>query len=173
MRRTVVGLILVMLTLSGCATTVAGSGEPPTGRWTLPEAQQHYLAYVSHGNQDIEIVNRLICTCVTQLDPHQLANACTTVAGDDLTLAQNLEAGQWPETAVSAIDSLAGAVKSQAKGYQSCGAATSVASMRSHEAGASKTTAQATAVREALGLPPVGPPQMAPSSVVSSPPGAY
>lgn len=172
MRRLAAGLLLVMLAVSGCATTVVGSGEPPTGRWTVAQSQQHYLDYVAPGNEDIAIVNRLICTCVAELDPRQLANACAAVATADLTLAQNLETGPWPENAVSAIDALANANKSQAKGYQSCAAATSLASMRSAEAGAFKTTTQADAARKALGLPSVGPAEMAPTSVVSRPPVA-
>ena len=47
MRRAVVGLAIAMLALTGCTTTAIGSGEPLTGRWTLPQAQQHYLDYVA------------------------------------------------------------------------------------------------------------------------------
>ena len=99
-----------------------------------------------------------------------------TIAVEHIRIASGrpfAEVRQRLESAVPAIDTLARALRSQAKGYQSCAAATSLASMRSREAGASTTTAEATAVRRALGLPPVGPAEMAPRSVVSSPPGAY
>jgi hypothetical protein len=172
-RGVVIGLVIAALTLTGCSSVTAGSGEPITGRWTVSQAQQHYLDYVAQGNEDIAIVNRLICSCVAELDTQQLANACAAVASDNVTLAHNLETGQWPENAVSAIDSLVAAVEAQGKGYRSCSEAASVASMRSYEASATKTTTQASEVRRVLDLPPVGAPEMAPRSVVSSPPGAY
>jgi hypothetical protein len=167
------GLVIAALTLTGCTTTMIGSGEPPTGRWTLPAAQQHYLADVMQGNQDIAIVNRLVCTCVGELDPQQLSNACAAVANDELTLADNLETGAWPENATSAINALVAATKIEAKGYQSCASATSIAGMRSYEENITSSAAQVVEVRRTLGLPAVGPATMAPRSVVSSPPAAY
>jgi hypothetical protein len=166
-------VVVIAFIVSGCTTVTRGSGEPPTGRWSTLEAQQHYLDDVAPGNQDIEIVNRLICTCVSELDPQQLANACAAVVNDHTSLVENLETGAWPTNAVSAINDLIGAVNAQAEGYQGCASAESVASMRSHEENAATTTAQATEVRRALGLPPPGPAVMAPKTVVSSPPGAY
>jgi hypothetical protein len=173
MRRAVAGLVIAMLVLTGCSTLTAGSGAPPTGRWTLPEAQQHYLNFVAPGNQAIAVVNRLICTCIQQLDPQQLASACAAAAADNLALAHNLETGAWPEGVASATDALAAVLRVQARSYQSCASATSLASMRSHEASLVSTAQQADEVRRVLGLSPVGPATMAPRSVVSSPPSSY
>ncbi len=171
MLRTLIGLLLATLTLAGCTSVTMGNGEPPSGRWTVPQAQAHFLAFVGQGNQDLDIVNRLVCTCVGEVDPQQLANACAAVAADDLALAQNLETSPWPEGVTTATEALSAAVKGQAKGYQSC-AATSLESMRSHEATSTSTTAQANEVRRVLGLASVGPATMAPRSVVSGPPSA-
>ncbi len=170
MRRAFAGLLLLALALTGCTTVTTGSGVPPSGRWTLPQAQEHYLAFVAPGNQDIAIVNRLVCSCAGDIDPQQLANACAAVAADNLILARELETGAWPEGVNSATEALAAAVRSQTKGYQSCASATSLASMRSHQATTTSTTAQADEVRRVLGLSEVGPATMAPRSVLSNPP---
>jgi hypothetical protein len=167
-RRAVAGLLTSALLLAGCSTVTHGGGEPQSGAWSLPEAQQHYLDYVAAGNQAIAVVNRLICTCSAQLDPQMLADACQAVADDNATLALRLDTGAWPENARSAIYSLASAVTVQSKGYRSCAAASTLSSMRAQERTAVSTEKQADEVRRVLQLPPVGPAEMAPRPTATS-----
>jgi hypothetical protein len=171
MRLAVAGLMACAVVLAGCSATVTGSGtsstaQPPTA-WTLTEAQQHYLDYVAAGNHDIDIVNRLVCTCTTNLDPDVLATACAAVAHDDQLLGQDLASGAWPQNATSAISALISVNRRQQAGYQACADATTLSAMLTMERNIVATTAQATAVRRALDLPPPGPAVMAP--LTSSP----
>lgn len=123
--------------------------DPTPTLWSLPVADQQYLAMVTPGNALIGNLNKL----GAHPSLKDTNTICSQLATADDTLARALAAGQWPTQAQPAVTAFITALTAERSGYQTCSSETTQNTAIAALNATPHADAQAEAVRIALGLP--------------------
>lgn len=174
MKALVALLAVAVVAIAGCSSTSKGVGFPtvpfssqaeappetlspsptpsPTPTvWTMAQAQAQYLAFVAPSNVDIDTYDAVVKPATPNLT--SLKAICGKLAVDDDTLAREINAGLWPDSAKTATAAFVVALTSDRAAYQSCNGATSLDGAYIALQGDKAGGAAAEGVRIALGLP--------------------
>jgi hypothetical protein len=135
------------------AVSMSSSATAKTTRWTMPQAQQHYLDYITYGDADYTYLQSLPCTCHGQVALSTLTDVCLRIVADNTVTADDFADGAWPTVAIPSINALVAALHTETAGYQECADATSLPAATAGLRDVMRITPQAIAARKVLGLP--------------------